>query len=87
MSCGPPSDQKLFTGCIRGVRVTPSWGATLILPGNYLWAYFDLHVVVWLTVAGFGQTGEAARQPAQPPQCQSQATPLTVALLWVISGL
>jgi len=60
MSCGRPTDQKLFAGYIRGVRVTTSWGATWITPGNHLRAYFDLRVVVWLTVEGLGLTGEAA---------------------------
>jgi len=75
MSCGRPTNQKLFAGYIRGVRVTASWGATWITPGNYLWAYCDLWVVVWLTVEGLGLTGEAARLPGQPPQCESRATP------------
>jgi len=63
MSCGRPSDQKLFAGYIRGVRVTASWSATWIMRGNHLRAYFDLQVVVWLTVKGLGLTGEAARLP------------------------
>jgi len=67
MSCGRPSDHQLFAGCIWSVRVTLSWGATLILLGDHLWAYFDLQVVVWLTVAGLGLTGEAASLPEQPP--------------------
>jgi len=54
MSCGRPTDQKLFTGYIRGVRVTASWGATWITPGNHLRAYFDLRVIEWLTVEGLG---------------------------------
>jgi len=54
MSCGRPTDQKLLAGYIRGVRVTASWGATWITPGNHLRAYFDLRVVVWLTVEGLG---------------------------------
>jgi len=74
MSCGRPTDQKLLAGYIRGVRVTASWGATWIKPGNHLRAYFDFGVVVWLTVEGLGLTGEAARLPGQPPQSQSQAT-------------
>jgi len=74
MSCGRPTDQKLFTGYRSGVRVTGSSGATWIIPGNHLRAYFDLWVVVWLTVEGFGLTGKAARLPGQPPQSQSQAT-------------
>jgi len=75
MSCGRATDQKLFAGYIRGVRVTVSWGATWIPPGNHLRAYFDLRVVGWLTVEGLGLTGEAARLPGQPAQNQSQATP------------
>jgi len=75
MSCGRPTDQRLFTGYIRGVRVTASWGATRITPGNHIQAYFDLRVVVWLTVEGWGLTGEAVRLLGQPPQSQSQATP------------
>jgi len=74
MSCGRPTDQKLFAGYIRGVRVTASRGATWITPGNHLRAVFDLRVVVWLTVEGLGLIGEAARLPGQPPQSQSQAT-------------
>jgi len=75
MSCGLPTDQKLFAGYIRGVRVASSWGATWITPGNHLRAYFDLRVVVRLIVEGLGLTREAARLPGQPPQSQSQATP------------
>jgi len=75
MSCGRPTDQKLFAGYIRGMRVTASWGATWITPGNHLRADFDLRVVVWLTVEGLGLTGKAARLPGQLPQSQSQATP------------
>jgi len=75
MSCGRPTDQKLFAGYIRGVRVTASWGATWITPGNHLQVYFALWVVVWLTVEGLGLTREAARLLGQPPQSQSQATP------------
>jgi len=75
MSCGCPTDQKLVAGYIRGVRVTASWGATWITPGNHLWAYFDLWVVVWLPVEGLWLTGEATRLLGQPPQSQSQATP------------
>jgi len=74
MSCGRPTNQKLFPEYIRGVRVTASWGATWITPGNQLRAYCDLRVVVWLTVEGLGLTGEAARLPGQLPQSQSQAT-------------
>jgi len=72
MSCGRPTDQKLFEGYIRGVRVTASWGTTWITLGNNLQAYFDLRGVVWLTVEGLGLSGEAARLPGQPPQSQSQ---------------
>jgi len=75
MNCGRPTDQKLFAGYIRGVRVTASWGATWITLGNHLQAYFDLRVVVCLTVESLGQTGEAARLPGEPPQSQSQVTP------------
>jgi len=75
ISSGRPTDQRLFAGYIRGVRVTASSGATWITPGNHLQAYFDLRVVEWLTVEGFGLTGEAARLPEQPLQSQSQATP------------
>jgi len=87
MSCGRPTDQRPFAGYIRGVRVTASWGATWIILGNHLRAYFDLRVVVWLRVEGLGLTGEAARVPGQSPQSQSQATLCTVSLPWVISGL
>jgi len=75
MSCGCPTDQKLFARYIRGVRVTSSWGATWITPWNHLRAYFDLRVVEWLIVEGLGLTREAARLPGQPPQSQSRATP------------
>jgi len=61
MSCGRPTDQKLFAGYIRGVRLTTSWGAPWIAPGNHLRAYCDLRVVVWLTVEGLGLTWDAAR--------------------------
>ena len=54
--------------------MTASWGATWITPGNALQVYFDIRVVVWLTVEGLGLTKEAARLPGQPPQSQSQAT-------------
>jgi len=74
MSGGHPTDQKLFAGYIRGVRVTASWGATWIMPGNHLRAYLGFWVVVWLTVEGLGLTGEAARLPGQPPKSQSPAT-------------
>jgi len=74
MSCGRPTDQKLFAGYIGGVRVTASWGATWITAGNHLRADFELRVVVWLTVEGLGLTGQAARLAGQPPQSQSQAT-------------
>jgi len=63
MNCGRPTDQKPLAGYITGVRVTTSMGATWITPGNHLWAYFDLRVVVWLTVEGLALTGEAARLP------------------------
>jgi len=46
LSCGCPTDQKLFEGYIRGVRVTTSWGATCITPGNHPRAYFDLRLLV-----------------------------------------
>jgi len=75
ISCGRPTDQKLFAGYIRGVRVTASWGATWKTPGNHLRPYFDLRVVVWLAVEGLGLTGEAAGLAGQPPQSQSRATP------------
>jgi len=74
MSCGGPTDQKLFGGYIRVVRVTASWGATLIIHGNHLRGYFDRQVVVWLTVEGLGLTGEAARLQGKPHQSLSQAT-------------
>ena len=86
-SSGRPTDPKLFAGYIRGVRVTASWGATWITPENHLRTYLDLWVVVWLTVVGLGMTGEAARLPGHPPQFQSQTTPCTVALPWVVIGL
>jgi len=87
MSCGCPTNQKLFAGYIMGVRVTPSWGATWITPEDHVRAYIDLRIVVWLTGEGLGLTTEASRLPGQPPQCQSQGTLWTVPLLWVISGL
>jgi len=65
----------MFAGYIRGVRVTASWGATWIIPGNHLRAYFDLRVVVWLIVEVLGLTGKSERPPGQPPQSQSRATP------------
>jgi len=68
MSCGRPTDQKLFAGYIRGMRVTASWGTTWITPGNHLRADFDLWVVVWLTVESLRLTGEAVRLPGQPPK-------------------
>jgi len=80
MSCGPPTDQKLFPGYIRGVRVTASWGATWTTLENHLQAYFNLWVVVWSAVEGLRLTREAARLPGQPPQRQSQATQSAVAL-------
>jgi len=67
MSCGRPTDQKLFAGYITGVRVTASWGTTWIMPGNHLQAYFDFQVVVWSTVEDQRLTGEVARLPGQPP--------------------
>jgi len=69
MSCGRLTDHKLFAGYIRGVTVTASWGATWILSGNHLQAYFKLMVVGWSTVEGLGLTREAARLPGQLPQC------------------
>jgi len=75
MNCDCPTDQKLFAGYIRGVRVTASLGATWTKPGNHLGAYFDIRVVVWLTVEALWLTGEAARLLGQPPQSQSRATP------------
>ena len=82
-----PTDRKPFAGYIRGVRVSASWGATWIMPEDDLQAYLDLRVVVWLTIVGLGLTGEAARLPGPPSQCQSQTTLCTVALPWVIIGL
>jgi len=38
------------------------------MSGNYLQAYFNLQVVVWVTIKGLGMTGEAARLPEQLPQ-------------------
>jgi len=75
LSCGRLTEQNLFAGYIMGLRVTASWGATWIPPGNHLQAYFNLLVVVWSTVEGLRLTGEAARLPGQPPQRQFQATP------------
>jgi len=75
MTCGPPTNQKLFAGYIMGVRVTASWGGSWITLGNHLRAYLSLQVVRWLTLEGFGMTMEAARLPRQPPQSESQATP------------
>jgi len=37
-----PSDQKLFAGYIRGMRVTVFWNTTWITSGKHLEAYFDL---------------------------------------------
>jgi len=48
-------------------EMTASSGATWITSGNRLRAYFDLWVVVWLTVESLGLTREAARLPGQPP--------------------
>ena len=67
MRGGRPFDQKLFAGYIRGVRVTGSLGAIWIHPGKDLWAYLDLRVVLWLSVAGLGLTQEAARLVGQLP--------------------
>jgi len=75
MSCGRPTDQKLFAGYIRSMRVPASQGATWITSGNHLQVCFDLRVVVWLTVEGFGPTRKAVRLPEQPHQCQSQPLP------------
>jgi len=57
----------VFAGYMRGVRVTASRGATWITPVNHLEAYFDLRLVVWLTVVGLGLTEKVARIPGQPP--------------------
>jgi len=46
MSCGGSTDQRLFAGYIRGVRLTASWGATWIAPGNHQGASIDLQAVV-----------------------------------------
>jgi len=54
--------------------VTASLGATWITHGNHLEVYFNLRVVVWLTVVGLGLAGEAASLPGQPLQPLSQAT-------------
>jgi len=75
VDCGRPTHKKVFTGYIRDVRGTTSEGASWIMPGNQLRAYFDLMVVVWLAVEGLGLMGEAARLQGQSPKCQSQATP------------
>jgi len=48
--------------------VAASWSATRITPENRLQVSFDLGVVVVLTVADLGLTGEAARLPGQPFQ-------------------
>jgi len=58
----------LFAGYIRGVMVTATSGAIWIMSGNHLQAYFNLRVVVWVTIKGLGMTGEAARLPKQLPQ-------------------
>jgi len=87
MSCGRPSDQKLFAGYIMGVRGTASSGAIRIPPENHLQAYLELRVVVWLIVEGLGLIGEAVRLLGQPPQCQFLATRWTLVLPWVISGV
>jgi len=52
---------------MRSVRVTAFKGGTRIMPGNYLGVYFDLWVVVWLTVVGLKMAEEAARHPRQLP--------------------
>jgi len=52
MNCGDPSDQRLFTGYIRGVRVTATWGATCITAENHLQAYFDLWEMVCVSSTG-----------------------------------
>jgi len=75
MSCGGPTDQKLFTGYISSVRMTAALGGTWKTPGNHIRSYFDLRVVEWSTIEGLGLSGEAASLPGQPPQRQSQATP------------
>jgi len=59
MSCGRPTDQKLFAGYIRGVRVTACLGATWITRGNHLPVYLDLQVVISFTVQSMGPIGEA----------------------------
>ena len=88
MCSGRPSYQKLFTGYIRGVRLTISWGSWITPASeNHLQAYFDLRVIVWSTVEGLGQTREVARLPGQLPLCQSQAILCTVVLPCVMSGL
>jgi len=63
-----PFEQKLLAGYLRGMRVAASWSTTRITPENRLQVSFDLGVVVVLTVAGLGLTGEAARLPGQPFQ-------------------
>jgi len=70
MSCGRPTDQKGFAGYIRGVRVTASWGATWITPGNHLRAYFDLRGSCMVNSRGFGAergSGKASRTTTPKP--------------------
>lgn len=85
--CGNPCNKKLFAGYPRGVRVTDSQDATCALPGNYLQAYFDLWVVVWLTVAALWVTGKAARLSRHQPTDQSEPSSRTVGLRQARSGL
>ena len=61
ISCGCLSQQKLLGGYMKCVRVTFSWGTTSIAPGNNLRAYFDLRVMVRLTIVGLKPTGKAAQ--------------------------
>jgi len=61
MNCAHPTDQKLFAGYRRGVRVTASWGSTWITPGNDLRVYFNFRVVVWSTEEGLELTGEGSK--------------------------
>ena len=63
MTSRRPTDQKLFAGYIRAVRVTASRDATWITPENYLRTYLDLQVVVWLIVVGSEQSSKAVRLP------------------------
>jgi len=57
-----------LAGYLRGMRVAASWGATRITPENHQQASFDLRVVVVLTVADKGLTGEVARLQGQESQ-------------------